>query len=57
MRRSYVASQPWPFPRSLMVGFYAAAAAQQHPAGAAAAAGVDGLSQQARNAMMDTGLR
>jgi hypothetical protein len=38
-----------------MVGFYAAAAAG---AGAGAAAGVvDGLSQQARGAMIDTGIR
>lgn len=33
---TYCASQPWPFPRSLMVGFYAVAAAQQKSNGPAA---------------------
>ncbi len=32
----YVASQPWPFPRSLMLGFHANLAAGQDPAGLAA---------------------
>eukprot|EP00775_Hariotina_reticulata_P003617 gene3617-3881_t len=48
----YVGSQPWPFPRSLMVGFYASAAGN-----GAADAGADVLSAQGRTAMMDTGLR
>lgn len=47
----YVASQPWPFPRSLMVGFYAAAAAGSSDAG-----GVEWLSHEGRMAMMETGL-
>jgi hypothetical protein len=46
----YVASQPWPFPRSLMVGFDAEAAA-------AGAGGMDWLSHQGRMAAMDTGLK
>jgi NAD+ diphosphatase len=50
----YVASQPWPFPRSLMVGFYAAAADD----GDGSQAGcMEWLSHEGRMAMMDTGLK
>jgi hypothetical protein len=63
---SYVASQPWPFPRSLMVGFYAAAAAEaQGTAGGDSSSSssssgvglVESLSHQGRMAMMDSGIK
>ncbi|WIA32279.1 hypothetical protein OEZ86_003125 [Tetradesmus obliquus] len=56
----YVASQPWPFPRSLMVGFYAAAAAldgSSSSSSSSSAGPVELLSHQGRMAMMDTGIK
>eukprot|EP00879_Flechtneria_rotunda_P031381 GHRR01034277.1.p1 GENE.GHRR01034277.1~~GHRR01034277.1.p1 ORF type:complete len:428 (+),score=118.51 GHRR01034277.1:412-1695(+) len=63
----YVASQPWPFPRSLMVGFYASAATDAvgnnkgGGNGGSSGSSSDGtsvvLSQQGRKAMMDSGIR
>eukprot|EP00798_Chlamydomonas_sp_ICE-L_P018942 gene18942-25510_t len=48
----YVASQPWPFPQSLMVGFYAKAKL----AASTKASGFDLLPAQARSAAIDVGL-
>jgi hypothetical protein len=51
----YVASQPWPFPRSLMVGFRAQAAAAT--GGGGGPRGLDLLQGPGRAAAMDVGIR
>ena len=57
----YVASQPWPFPRSLMIGFYACAkpAAQEGAAGVSGggSSGFDLLGPLGRSAALDVGIR
>ncbi|KAG1662836.1 hypothetical protein FOA52_010627 [Chlamydomonas sp. UWO 241] len=47
----YVASQPWPFPRSLMIGFYARARE-----GVPAGSGYELLGREGRNAALDVGI-
>ncbi|GBF93962.1 hypothetical protein Rsub_06211 [Raphidocelis subcapitata] len=51
----YVASQPWPFPRSLMVGF--AAEAEAAARGGGGRRGLELLGGPGRGAAMDVGLR
>ena len=69
-RGRYVASQPWPFPRSLMVGFTAQAEAAWGPpasgnggsssdngGGGGGASGLDLLQGPARAAALGVGIR
>ncbi|KAG2443562.1 hypothetical protein HXX76_001914 [Chlamydomonas incerta] len=52
---TYASSQPWPFPRSLMVGFFGRAAAAASPAAAATAAAAAAAAAAAPRKRADSG--
>ncbi|GAX75261.1 hypothetical protein CEUSTIGMA_g2706.t1 [Chlamydomonas eustigma] len=53
----YVISQPWPFPRSLMIGFFCQAVCDDHEAGSTRKSGFELLHGEGRRAALDVGLK